>query len=75
MKYSLITLVLTLFIACSNDDSVKSDADIKAQNEQDITAYIAKNNLEAQRSDSGLYYVIEEEGTGTQPTSNSKVIS
>jgi FKBP-type peptidyl-prolyl cis-trans isomerase FkpA len=73
MKYSLIALVLTLFIACSNDDSVKSDTDIKMQNEQDITAYIAKNNLDAQRSDSGLYYVIEEEGTGTQPTSNSNV--
>ncbi len=29
-----------------------------------IEAYLAKNNLKAQKTESGLYYVIEKEGTG-----------
>jgi hypothetical protein len=29
-------------------------------NEEEIAAYVAKNKLNAQRSDSGLYYVINE---------------
>ena len=34
---------------------------------------IAKNNLTAQKSESGLYYIIKEPGTGTQPTATSNV--
>ena len=33
-----------------------------------IEAYIAKNNLKAQKTESGLYYVIEKEGTGEATT-------
>jgi FKBP-type peptidyl-prolyl cis-trans isomerase FkpA len=69
MKYALLALVLTLFISCSKD----KETDSAAKNEEDIVAYIAKNNLTAIRSDSGLYYVINEPGTGTQPTAKSTV--
>ena len=34
---------------------------------------MAENNLAAVRSNSGLYYVIEEEGTGTQAVATSNV--
>jgi len=33
-----------------------------------IEAYISKNNLKAQKTESGLYYVIEKEGTGEATT-------
>lgn|SRR3970040_151078 len=69
MKYILSALVLTLFMSCSKD----KETDYVAQNEQEIIAYVAKNNLSAQRSDSGLYYVIDEPGTGAQPTASSTV--
>lgn len=69
MKYSLMALALTLFMSCSGDKEV----DYTAQNETEITAYIAKNNLTAQKSDTGLYYVINESGTGLQPTQTSTV--
>ena len=44
-----------------------------AKNEQEIKDYIAKNNLVAQRSNSGLYYIITNPGTGTQPIATSNV--
>ncbi|MBP4138227.1 FKBP-type peptidyl-prolyl cis-trans isomerase [Flavobacterium geliluteum] len=74
MKHILTTLVaLTLFISCSNDKQAPQKTDYTAENEKEITDYIAKNKLIAQRSDSGLYYVINEPGTGTQPTATSNV--
>ena len=73
MKYILTSLLaITLFISCnSNDDPKKTDYTV--ENEKEIVDYIAKNKLTAQRTDSGLYYVINEPGDGAQPTANSNV--
>jgi FKBP-type peptidyl-prolyl cis-trans isomerase FkpA len=72
MKYLLSALLaLTLFISCSKDK--EANIDYVAKNELEIKAYITKNNLTAQRSDTGLYYVITNPGTGTQPTATSNV--
>ncbi|MBB4801400.1 FKBP-type peptidyl-prolyl cis-trans isomerase FkpA [Flavobacterium nitrogenifigens] len=77
MKKLLAALFsLTLFVSCvsSDKDSAPEPAkDYREQNEQEIKDYIAKNNLTAQRTDSGLYYIINEPGTGKQPTSTSSV--
>ncbi len=73
MKYTFLTFILTLFIACDSNDNGNESVNFKAQNEADITAYITDKNLNAQKSDSGLYYVINEEGTGERPTSTSNV--
>jgi FKBP-type peptidyl-prolyl cis-trans isomerase FkpA len=64
-------LVLTLLISCSKDK--EANIDYTAKNEVEIKAYIAKNNLTAQRSNTGLYYVINAAGTGAQPTASSNV--
>jgi FKBP-type peptidyl-prolyl cis-trans isomerase FkpA len=72
MKHFLSALlVLTICISCSKDK--ETTVDFVAQNEKDITEFIATNKLTAQRSDSGLYYVINEPGTGVQPTATSNV--
>ena len=76
MKSTLLALVSLLFVSCFPD--LKSDietqpVDYTVQNEKEIVDYIAKNNLTAQKSDTGLYYVITEPGTGKQPTANSDV--
>ncbi len=72
MKTIVSFLLLTLCFSCINKpENVKLD--YTAENNADIVAYIEENNLDAQRSPSGLYYVIESEGTGEQPEANSNV--
>lgn len=69
-------MVMTLFVSCSGDGNLErlpTKTDYTVENEKEITDYIAKNNLTAQRTTSGLYYIINEQGTGTQPTSASNV--
>lgn len=72
MKHFLSALlILTLFISCNKDKAITTD--YTAKNEQEIIDYIAKNNLTAQRTSDGLYYVLNTQGTGTQPTASSNV--
>jgi FKBP-type peptidyl-prolyl cis-trans isomerase FkpA len=72
MKHFITALLsLTLFISCSKDD--EAQVDYTAKNDKEITDYLAKNNLTAQKSKTGLYYIIKEPGTGTQPTTISNV--
>lgn len=76
MKHLITALLaLTLFVSCAKKQTETADANIDyvAKNEQDIKDYITKNKLDAHRSESGLYYVINEPGTGTQPTASSNV--
>jgi FKBP-type peptidyl-prolyl cis-trans isomerase FkpA len=73
MKNTLFVLALVLFASCANEPKTVEEIDYTAKNETDIQAYVAENNLAAVRSNSGLYYVIEEEGTGTQAVATSNV--
>lgn len=73
MKITLFAMALVLFISCDTEKKTEEDIDYVAKNEADIQAYVEENNLTAVRSNSGLYYVIEEEGTGTQAEANSNV--
>src|SRR6187431_403167 len=72
MKCSFLAIIAVLFMSCSKSDS-KPPKDYSAQNESEIKSYIAENQLDAKRTDSGLYYVINEEGTGKRPTAASNV--
>ena len=74
MKYLFFFLALSCFVGCSNDDDEIDGLQIIADNDAAIIAYIDANNItNAQSTESGLYYVIEEEGNGTFPTPTSDI--
>lgn len=70
MKNILIVFALILVTSCSKDEAPK---DYTSQNDEEIKAYIAANNLNAQKSDSGLYYIIDETGTGDNAIAEDRV--
>ncbi len=70
MKYTAIAFLLVLITACSKDDTPK---DYRAENDAEIQAYIAENNLTVEKSNSGLYYSIDNPGTGDNPTITDRV--
>ncbi len=67
--FPLIALILIVFTACTDRATKQAEED-----ETLIQDYIADNNLDAIPSGTGLYYVIEEEGTGLSPTLFSTVM-
>jgi FKBP-type peptidyl-prolyl cis-trans isomerase FkpA len=70
MKYIFPLLLMSLaFASCA-----KKKADKQAKEDEAIIQdFIAEFNLSAVPTGSGLYYVMETEGTGAQPTSTSTV--
>ncbi|POY39833.1 peptidylprolyl isomerase [Flavobacterium alvei] len=72
MKHSFLALLVVVLISC-NPKKKEEIATPKIDNETEILKYIADNHLKAKRTESGLYYVIEEAGTGKQPDANSEV--
>ena len=58
-KLITFALLLVLIAGCKDDDK-----DYAVIDEKIITDYLAANNIEAQRDDSGLYYKIINRGTG-----------
>ncbi|SDR72333.1 FKBP-type peptidyl-prolyl cis-trans isomerase [Polaribacter sp. KT25b] len=68
-SYLYLFFSLILFTACLNDD----DSNFNPETEEDIIQYINDNSLNATRTDSGLYYIINNEGTGNYPAENSVI--
>ncbi|NVK09373.1 MULTISPECIES: FKBP-type peptidyl-prolyl cis-trans isomerase [Tenacibaculum] len=73
MKKIFLLFITIITISCSNDEPLIEKIDYDAINETEIQEYLTKNNLEAEKSDSGLYYIINNEGTGNSPSFNSNV--
>ena len=67
MKNIFITLLLISLTGCFK---VKDYAE---ENEQEILTYLDDNNLTAQKTNSGLYYIIENPGTGDFPATSDNV--
>ena len=70
MKTNLLALLFIFFISCSDDNQ---PVDYISLNDKEIQDYLAENDLQAEKSTSGLYYIIDNEGTGVQPTTTDQV--
>lgn len=67
----LISLFIGLIIVsgCKKDEESQLDKDVKI-----IEDYLAEHNLQAQKHESGVFYIIEEQGTGAKPNAYSKIM-
>ncbi len=72
MKALFFALFLVLFVSCDSDEGSIS-VNYKAENELEIKDYISQNNLDANSTASGLYYVIDEQGEGAEISITSDV--
>ncbi len=74
LLFSLLAVVL--LSACNKDDDpLEINPDQLADDIAIIEAYLTENGLTAERTDSGLHYIIDELGTGDNfPTSTSDVL-
>jgi len=63
--YTFLSLVIFGCLGCQKDYVKLNDDEIKE--------YISQNNLDANRTTEGLYYVINKEGTGDRPTLSDNV--
>ena len=70
MRKILIPLVILVLIGCGSDDGQR---DFTELNEQEIQDYISAEGLNAIRSASGLYYVINNAGSANKPLPSSNV--
>jgi len=68
MKYYFLLILSVLFISCSEDSEP-----ISYQTEEDIIQYLDGNDINAIRSESGLYYKVGSEGNGKKPSEDAKV--
>ncbi|MDN3595530.1 FKBP-type peptidyl-prolyl cis-trans isomerase [Zunongwangia endophytica] len=73
MKTCYLAILVLFFISCGSDDENCQTKDYRESNDQEIQDYLEANNLDAEKSNSGLYYIVEEEGTGAQPSRSSRV--
>lgn len=71
MKYFISLLLLVTFISCNDDE----ENEYLGQTEDDIIQYIEDNNLDASRTERGVYYVIDQEGDGDFPSDNESYVT
>ncbi len=68
-KILFFSLFLLVFTACKKDP----ETDYLPIDIEKITQYLADNNIEAQKLESGLFYIIEKPGSADKPNVNSTV--
>lgn len=82
MKHTIIAFALAISLfSCKKKEEEQptqpteavETVDIATKNDQEIQDYLTKNNLKAEKTASGLYYIINEAGAGAQPKPESEV--
>lgn len=72
MKGLFIAFFVVLFVSCSDDEpSVLKD--YREENDLEIQGYLNENNLDATKTSSGLYYIIDEVGEGAEISATSDI--
>ncbi len=62
-KFLIALVSTTLLISCADEPKISEPVDFTEANNTEISAFLATENLQAQKTASGLYYVIDEQGS------------
>lgn len=73
MKFLSLLFIVLIAASCGKKKAEEQAKEQAAKDEAIIQQYISDNNLNATATGSGLYYVIENEGTGASCSSFSTV--
>lgn len=77
-KKDKIVLGIKVLDVFASQDLLKQDQDRETAKQKDkevseVQSYLSKNNIQAQKTEKGTFYVIQSEGTGTQVDSGKQV--
>lgn len=72
MKFSWLVLLVGIVLFSCNKNELSEEEQLEVDIKE-IEEYLEENNLSAQKTDSGLHYVIDQQGTGAKPSSQSDV--
>jgi FKBP-type peptidyl-prolyl cis-trans isomerase FkpA len=67
-RFLALALIVFTFSACKKDIKYQHQID-----DEKIVEYLTSNNLNAKKTESGLYYMVETDGTGGHPLPTSSV--
>jgi len=67
---SLLFITVLVFTSCKKELSTEEQ---QKKDVKDIKEYIEANNLSAEQTESGLFYVIDKKGAGNHPSQTDKV--
>lgn len=72
MRNLFLLVLMALAVVSCKKDTVSYEEQLKIDSDK-IEAYLAEKNLTAEKTASGLYYIITLEGTGAKPIATSTV--
>jgi len=72
LSFILIILVSASFYSCDKEESVSQEEQLKTDIDK-IEAYLKSNDLNADKTASGLHYIITNSGSGAHPNLGSSV--
>jgi len=82
LRYILIFICFGCLVSCGDDpvcptyvSPINFDLNVEASNIATIEQYLFDNNLEAQRTDDNLFYIINEEGGEQKPGLCNEVLA
>jgi len=70
MRTYLFAFLFIFFVSCGDDDQ---PVDFVSVNDKEIQEYLIMNGLQAEKSTTGLYYIIKTQGTGENPGPTDQV--
>lgn len=72
MKFTWLMLFMGLVLFSCNKNELSEEEQLE-EDIAEITKYLEVNDLKAEKTSSGLHYIIDQQGTGVKPNNDSQI--